>query len=233
MRGEGLLMGHRGRTRRGFTLIELLVVVAIIAVLAAVLFPVFTKVRDEARKARCRSNIHQIVTCIRMYLDDYDGRMPPYDPHRVGDKDYSDHNFAYAMWFFEPYYKDQGIWFCPSGQREIPKPYHDYGLLPDRHEWTDPETSRRYFTNYELGFDIGRGNTLAKHNVYEDYGPHERVQLVMDFPCNYGATYDRGHWEKYVKGMYRSHKDGCVVGCLDGHLEFWQDEWRYNWFIGH
>jgi len=201
-----------------------LVVVAIIAVLAAVLFPVFSRARDEARKARCRSNIRQIVIAIRLYLDDYDGHMPPYG---------EGHNVAHAMWFFEPYYKDQGIWVCPSGQREIPKSEQAYRLLPGRHEWFDPKTGRRYFTNYELGFDGARGNTLAEHNVYEDYGPHERVQLVMDYPCNYGATYDHANWEKYVKGLYRSHKDGCMVGKLDGHVEFWQDNWEYNEFIGH
>jgi prepilin-type N-terminal cleavage/methylation domain-containing protein len=47
------------RRSRGFTLIELLVVIAIIAILAAILFPVFARAREAARKATCISNVKQ------------------------------------------------------------------------------------------------------------------------------------------------------------------------------
>jgi prepilin-type N-terminal cleavage/methylation domain-containing protein len=90
-------MRSRGRVRRGFTLVELLVVIAVIAVLAAVLFPVFAKAREHARKSRCRHNIHQIVIAIRMYLDDSDGYMCPYDDPGRENAD-SGHAFGYCMY---------------------------------------------------------------------------------------------------------------------------------------
>lgn len=68
-------MFHR-RDRRGFTLIELLVVIAIIAILAAILFPVFARARDAARKASCLSNMKQIGTAAMMYTQDYDETFP-------------------------------------------------------------------------------------------------------------------------------------------------------------
>ena len=63
---------------RGFTLIELLVVIAIIAILAAILFPVFARAREAARRASCASNLRQLGTATLMYVQDYDGQ---YFPH--------------------------------------------------------------------------------------------------------------------------------------------------------
>jgi prepilin-type N-terminal cleavage/methylation domain-containing protein/prepilin-type processing-associated H-X9-DG protein len=65
------------RTRRpAFTLIELLVVIAVIAIIAALLFPVFAKVKEKARQATCLSNERQIASGTRMYMDDYDDAFP-------------------------------------------------------------------------------------------------------------------------------------------------------------
>src|SRR5271157_5159400 len=64
------------RESRGFTLIELLVVIAIIGILAAMLFPVFARARESARKIQCLSNVKNIAMAIQMYLADY-SRFPP------------------------------------------------------------------------------------------------------------------------------------------------------------
>src|SRR5262249_39252102 len=65
--------------RRGFTLIELLGVIAIIALLAAILFPVFARAREAAPKTACLSNANQLAKATSMYVQDYD---ETYYPHR-------------------------------------------------------------------------------------------------------------------------------------------------------
>jgi prepilin-type N-terminal cleavage/methylation domain-containing protein/prepilin-type processing-associated H-X9-DG protein len=65
------------RKKSGFTLIELLVVIAIIAILAAILFPVFARVREKARQITCASNEKQIGVAFLAYEQDYDEHLPP------------------------------------------------------------------------------------------------------------------------------------------------------------
>ena len=64
------------RRFNAFTLIELLVVIAIAAVLAALLFPVFSKANDKGRQAACANSLRQLGAALQMYLDDYDSGYP-------------------------------------------------------------------------------------------------------------------------------------------------------------
>jgi prepilin-type N-terminal cleavage/methylation domain-containing protein/prepilin-type processing-associated H-X9-DG protein len=65
----------------GFTLIELLVVIAIIAILAAILFPVFARARERARRAACINNMKQLGIAFLMYADDNSNRIPPFQAY--------------------------------------------------------------------------------------------------------------------------------------------------------
>src|SRR2546426_2159796 len=73
---EGRRTSMRLNRKPGFTLIELLVVLPIIAILAAILFPVFAQARERARMTTCVSNMRQIGTSLMMYVQDYDETYP-------------------------------------------------------------------------------------------------------------------------------------------------------------
>lgn len=64
------------QNKSAFTLIEILIVVAIIGILAAILFPVFARSREKARAASCLSNYHQVGIAIQMYAQDSDDKTP-------------------------------------------------------------------------------------------------------------------------------------------------------------
>ena len=97
--------GPAKRRRSAFTLIELLVVIAIIAILAAILFPVFQKVRENARRTSCTSNEKQIGLAFTQYTQDADEKFP------LMTNDKQDTNWAQALY---PFVKATGVYKCPD-----------------------------------------------------------------------------------------------------------------------
>jgi general secretion pathway protein G len=115
--------------RNAFSFIELLVVISIIAVLAAVLFPVFTRSREKAKQTACNSNLRQLGVAMRLYLDDNDGRYPkawdnsccePWAnlPGNVSPFPPQPHQAAITV-VLEPYVSTPEIWHCPSDSGEL------------------------------------------------------------------------------------------------------------------
>ena len=104
--------------RRGFTLIELLVVIAIIAVLAAILFPVFARARENARRSSCQSNLKQIGLGLLQYSQDYDEVMIAdwYGPTGNSSSDPTTAANAGYKWMdaSQPYIKSTQVFNCPS-----------------------------------------------------------------------------------------------------------------------
>ncbi len=122
------------RRRTGFTLIELLVVIAIIGILAAMLFPVFARARESARKIQCLSNVKNLALAMNMYLTDYDA-FPPWNhdaafrewvdtrPGRGGGQYKEDCDMAvvanpYMRWqvIMDEYVKNRDVYACPSNK---------------------------------------------------------------------------------------------------------------------
>jgi prepilin-type N-terminal cleavage/methylation domain-containing protein/prepilin-type processing-associated H-X9-DG protein len=113
------------RRRQGFTLIELLVVIAIIGILAAMVFPVFARARESARKAVCLSNVKNIALAIQMYLGDNGDTLPP-NEHRADVNEYFGCGCEEAGTAMNPYLrmpvvldeyvKNRDVWRCPSAK---------------------------------------------------------------------------------------------------------------------
>jgi prepilin-type N-terminal cleavage/methylation domain-containing protein/prepilin-type processing-associated H-X9-DG protein len=99
----------------GFTLIELLVVIAIIAILAAILFPVFARARENARRSSCQSNLKQIGLGIMQYTQDYDEKLPGESTASttpLPDGSATSYNLWHHM--IHPYVKSVQLFNCPS-----------------------------------------------------------------------------------------------------------------------
>jgi len=128
--------------RRGFTLIELLVVIAIIGILAAMVFPVFARARESARKAVCLSNVKNIALAFQMYLGDNNDTLPPKE-HRqevidffdtqpgnsgqdgcwdkeTGEQTFSTDGNPYKPFpvILDEYVKNRDVWRCPSAKMQ-------------------------------------------------------------------------------------------------------------------
>lgn len=113
--------------KRGFTFIELLVVIGIIGVLAAILFPVFARARESARRATCASNLEQVCVALHMYAQNYDGNFP------------KKNNEFGPLVNCAGGYGSPDVFFCPSDAAEH---YWEIKQKTIRTPGSDPDTGR-------------------------------------------------------------------------------------------
>jgi prepilin-type N-terminal cleavage/methylation domain-containing protein/prepilin-type processing-associated H-X9-DG protein len=145
--------------RKAFTLIELLVVIAIISLLAAILFPVFGRARENARRSSCLSNMKQWGLALMQYTQDNDQRMPLIGYENAGGSAMLPsssywYNAVYA------YTKSKGIQSCPSDASQT-----NLAFLPDTNG--APVGRFSYLVNDVLGGASFNGTTVT-YNPYLD-----------------------------------------------------------------
>ncbi len=149
---------------RGFTLIELLTVISIIAVLAAILFPVFGQAREMARGTVCLSNIKNIGTSVVMYAQDYDETVVPWRNCPVQTRDGAEactiDDQVNSLWTstIQPYMKNKQIFFCPSfNEQETAKAMDQADCDGDGTPGSASDgfiPADKYYSHYAIGFHL-------------------------------------------------------------------------------
>ncbi len=208
--------------RTGFTLIELLVVIAIIALLAAILFPVFARARENARKSSCLNNLKQIGVGFMQYTQDFDEMLPnlggysaPFDtgqwvvtPSPVGTA-CAPNNTSTAVAPCRPelgsvysYIKSTQVYICPSDT---------YGI--------------KKRLSYSMNSQCGGGSpTYIGKSLAEATRPSQTIFLMDE-----GLTLNDGY---FVYGSVNDkpsliHLGGANNAFLDGHVK-WKTDTQYQ-----
>jgi len=169
--GQGV--GAARRPATGFSLLELIVVMSVTVLLTGLLLPALIKVRENAHRVICSSNLRQVGLATVMYADNHNGDLPP---SQFGEKGGSKqelmaahagkepHNWQGFGWLYaESYCRAPEIFYCPSHTGE--HPYERY-----ERRWMNPDIFRIY-TNYHYTGPrdwvsgeirrLGRGKTIV------------------------------------------------------------------------
>lgn len=197
------------KLRRGFTLIELLVVIAIIALLAAILFPVFARARENARKSSCANNLKQINLGWAQYTQDYDEQIVPYS--LGGGSTTQAVAWTSALM---PYLKSRQVYVCPSSTGKV----------------------LSYAYNFPMG---GAGRSLAdiplptkSPNFADALGTNTAARCLAFIlptgaqPFHDGRRCDENNlaanWTGSTEGMIKGdiHLDGANYAFADGHVKW-------------
>lgn len=229
--------------RRGFTLIELLVVIAIIAILAAILFPVFGRARENARRSSCQSNLKQIGLGILQYVQDYDEKYP-FTVNVNGtppDGDYPDGSgnydgwFNYGTWryFVQPYIKSAQVFKCPSAKE------HDPGIKYLNSDGSSagvyPSSQLTYGVNESVipsAYNLKVNDPMKTREVFSAAGINSISLLPMIADCSFATftdprrVYNANHTTEPTYNAptpptetFARHFNGSNILFADGHVK--------------
>lgn len=200
---------------KGFTLIELLVVIAIISILAAILFPVFARARENARRASCMSNLKQWGLAQMMYVQDYDESLS-------GARKYLGATPVIWVQLLEPYSKSRQMELCPNGTfNNSGREYPSYGY------------------NYYLGIDGTVVKLAAMQSPSETVmfvdswaglpSPNENLGSYLVYPpsvitslcsCSDWYLMKQPSNSAYRGRIIQRHFDGANIAYADGHAKW-------------
>ena len=228
------------RTKSCFTLIELLVVIAIIAILAAILFPVFAKVRERARITQCISNLSQLSLAVTQYTSDNDSHYPDVYQNWPGNVPASSpiQYDCTPMQKLLPYTKTYSVWVCPSDGDWHTWSHSSYGTMFDNwydtHVWDNTTgIDQSPNPNGTNASPPGPGSAMTtailgsdgKTPVSPDYvnnttcGRTGDSENSIEFPTDKGMIFDEEIWHEGIPtiGIKGAHR---TVVFVDGHAKF-------------
>lgn len=188
--------------RRGFTLIEILLVIAIIGVLAAILFPVFASVREKGRQISCVSNLHQLGLAVALYAQDSDDILPlggdPIDTQTdLWKTAHSGKYWALAQQLpplpkiLGPYAAGSGVWRCPSDTGYDVPDFDESVYLP-AHPTSYEAYGSSYFYHTELAFRLETIGGMAAYDRQPPYAEHgaSDINLLWDMSGDWHGRQD-------------------------------------------
>jgi len=218
-------------------LIELLVVIGIISILAAILFPVFARARENARRASCMSNVKQISLGFMMYNQDYDEKLPPVNQSyptggevspsgNVGPTGSS--SFLTWMDLLYPYVKSFQVFNCPSASTGIYKGIYSSGSVTYGYNEAALGSIGSVACNASsagcginlngasiAAVDDASGTILITDSKYYIVGPGDGTG-----PC--GSTGTGTSWGQYSSCVQDRHLGTIVCDFVDGHVKVMQ-----------
>jgi len=208
--------GSNKMFRKGFTLIELLVVIAIISILAAILFPVFARARENARRASCMSNLKQVGLGVMMYTQDYDEHYPSVNWSGTGSYRFPNGNISSANpWYLKiyPYVKSIQVFNCPSA---------DSALI-----WNGSYGSSGKFTyGANQDFLTGLSGDGSAGQIIAAVDKPSQTVMILDsnfqsFTPWYPMTSSNPYypWDA-TRAMLDRHLDGANFLFADGHVKW-------------
>ena len=233
---------------KGFTLIELLVVIAIIAILAAILFPVFTSAKENAKQTTCLKHGQQLGNALNMYLDDNGGKFPLCWIFNTS----STLTWAHGL---AKYTKSLGVFTCPSVPDRRFTASEEAGLNNDADRMTGGwgyNTSLGSITTGESRENgVGRGKISnqnlsqvpysmaditapTQHIIFGDSKKSDDADIAAKFPGYTGKNAFCDVIKALVSGSFDvppdyRHNGGAIFIFCDGHAKWIKEGYFANW----